>query len=321
MAPRNSPTSPTPGDRRPKRNPSPYGAGNTKTNRIDYADDDRARTTGTNRGSIDYGSTVPYDAYNDATPMQAFMNLFGAGGIAGAGGGGSGGGGGGGGGGGRATPVDPDPMGLNSAARIQGLEKGYAEMLAAQDAKNAAMQAGFATRTTGLNTANQTGIDQMARIQAELAQRAAGARGQVASSYQGGQDQLSQILNQYQQMVAGRQAPAGQTLQAFGANPGAAVSDPSAVQNMMIAQQANLARVGQADDALFANRANVYNGLNQDVSTQRQQGFDSLMARLLAEQQTASATSAAERAQIAMQQQQEMLRLQAEEQARKAQYV
>jgi hypothetical protein len=201
------------------------------------------------------------------------------------------------------------------------MEKGYAEMLAALDAKNKALMGGFDTRTAGLNTANQTGIDQMARIQGELAARAGEARGQVAGSYQGGQDQLSQILNQYQQMVAGRQAPAAQTLQAFGADPGAAVSDPSAIQNMMVAQQANLARVGQADDALFANRGNVYNGLNQDVSTQRQQGFDMLMARLLAEKQATEQSGAAERAQLAMQQQQAMLQLQAEEQARRAQYV
>jgi hypothetical protein len=211
-------------------------------------------------------------------------------------------------------------LGWNAIAQQQATEKGYAEMLAALDAKAAALQSGYDTRTTGLNSANQAGAAQMARLQGELQAQAAGTRGQVAGSYQGGQDALQGILGQYQQMIQGRQAPAAQTLQAFGAAPGAAVSDPSAVQNMLVAQQANLARVGQADDALFANRGNVYSGLNQDVTTQRQQGFDMLMARLLAEQQATSAASAAERAQLAMQQQQQMLQLAAQEQARKASY-
>jgi hypothetical protein len=263
------------------------------------------------------GPAAAADPWGNMTPDQYFAALMGAGGVSGSGGSGSGGVGG---GGGSGRPGDPDPLGWNAIAQQQALEKGYAEMLAAQDAKTAALQAGFDTRTTGLNSANQAGAEQMARLQAQLAQQAAGTRGEVAGSYQGGQAALQGILGQYQQMIQGRQAPAAQTLQAFGAAPGAAVSDPSGVQNMLVAQQANLARVGQADDALFANRGNVYNGLNQDVTTQRQQGFDMLMAKLLAEQQATSAASASERAQLAMQQQQAMLQLQAQEQARKASY-
>lgn len=257
------------------------------------------------------------DPWSNASVDQALAAMFGSGGVYGSGGGGSGGGGGGSG----ASAVDPDPMGWNAIAQQQALEKGYAEMLAAQDAKNAALMGGFDARTAGLTGANQAGADQMARLQAQIAQQAAATQGQVAGSYQGGQDQLQQIMGQYQQMIQGRQAPAAQTLQAFGAAPGAAVSDPSGVQNMLVAQQANLARVGQADDALFANRGNVYNGLNQDVSTQRQQGFDMLMAKLLAEKQATQANGASERAALAMQQQQQMMQLAAQEQARKAQYV
>ncbi len=258
------------------------------------------------------------DPWNNMTPDQYFAALMGATGVNAGAGGGSGGRGGG--GGAAAKPGDPDPLGWNAIAQQQALEKGYAEMLAAQDAKNKALSAGFDSRTAGLNTANQAGADQMARLQAQLAQQASATQGQVAQSYQGGQAALQGILGQYQQMIQGRQAPAAQTLQAFGAAPGAAVADPSGVQNMLVAQQANLARVGQADDALFANRGNVYNGLNQDVTTQRQQGFDMLMAKLLAEQQATSAAGASERAQLAMQQQQQMLQLQAQEQARRASY-
>lgn len=259
------------------------------------------------------------DPWENMTPDQYFAALMGATGVNAGAGGGSGGRGGG--GGGAATkPGDPDPLGWNAIAQQQALEKGYAEMLAAQDAKNKALSAGFDSRTAGLNTANQAGADQMARLQAQLAQQASATQGQVAQSYQGGQAALQGILGQYQQMIQGRQAPAAQTLQAFGAAPGAAASDPSGVQNMLVAQQANLARVGQADDALFANRGNVYNGLNQDVTTQRQQGFDMLMAKLLAEKQATEAAGASERAQLAMQQQQQMLQLQAQEQARRASY-
>lgn len=270
-----------------------------------------------NAGASTLGQ-APTDQWNDATTAELFAQLFGPNGINGPGSDGPGSNGPG--GGGSAKPGDPDPMGWNAIAQQQALEKGYGEMLAAQDAKNAALQAGFDTRTAGLNTANQAGADQMARLQAQLQGQATATQGQVAQSYQGGQAALQGILGQYQQMIQGRQAPAAQTLQAFGAAPGAAVSDPSGVQNMLVAQQANLARVGQADDALFANRGNVYNGLNQDVTTQRQQGFDMLMAKLLAEQQATSAAGASERAQLAMQQQQQMLQLQAQEQARKASY-
>lgn len=257
------------------------------------------------------------DPWNNMTPDQYFAALMGAGGVSGSGGGSGGRGG----GGAAATkPGDPDPLGWNAIAQQQALEKGYAAMLAAQDEKNKALSAGFDSRSAGLAGANQAGADQMTRLQSQLAQQAASTQGQVAQSYQGGQAALQGILGQYQQMIQGRQAPAAQTLQAFGAAPGAAVSDPSGVQNMLVAQQANLARVGQADDALFANRGNVYNGLNQDVTTQRQQGFDMLMAKLLAEKQATEAAGASERAQLAMQQQQAMLQLQQQEQARRASY-
>lgn len=252
------------------------------------------------------------DPWNDMTPDQYFAALMGADGVSGSGGGGSG--------GGSTRPGDPDPLGWNAIAQQQAMEKGYAEMLAAQDAKNAALAGGFDSRSAALTGANQASIDRFAQLQGQLQAQRGAAQQAAAGSYQAGQGQLQDILSQYSQMVAGRQAPAAQTLQAFGAAPGAAVSDPSGVQNMLTAQMANMARVGQADNALYAGRDNVYAGLNQDVSTQRQQGFDALMARLLAEKQATQAAGASERAQLAMQQQQQMLQLQAQEQARKASY-
>ena len=193
-------------------------------------------------------------------------------------------------------------------------------MLAAQDAKNKALMGSYDSRTAALTGANQSSIDRFATLQQQLQAQRGAAQQAAAGSYEAGQRNLQDIMAQYQNMIAGRQAPAAQTLQAFGAAPGAAVSDPSGVQNMLIAQQANMARVGQADNALYAGRDNVYAGLNQDVSTQRQQGFDALMAKLLAEKQATEAAGASERAQLAMQQQQAILQMQQQEQARRASY-
>ena len=323
MPPGRRPTPPRPrgatGFQPPKKNPTSASAYGDRYAAQAKAWDDQSEKDAWANAQNAAGPAAAADPWNNMTPDQYFAALMGATGVNAGAGGGSGGRGGG--GGSAATkPGDPDPLGWNAIAQQQALEKGYAEMLAAQDAKNKALSAGFDSRTAGLNTANQAGADQMARLQAQLAQQAASTQGQVAQSYQGGQAALQGILGQYQQMIQGRQAPAAQTLQAFGAAPGAAVSDPSGVQNMLVAQQANLARVGQADDALFANRGNVYNGLNQDVTTQRQQGFDMLMAKLLAEKQATEAAGASERAQLAMQQQQQMLQLQAQEQARRASY-
>lgn len=287
---------------------------------IDFADQDRARTTGMNRGSFDYGSTVAgQDQWNNMTPDEYFAALMGATGVnAGAGGGG---GGRGGGGGAAPRPTDPDPLGWNSIAQVQALNEGYAAMLAAMDAKNKAVMGGFDSRTAGLNSANDMGRQNLDRLLADITAQAGNTRGQVASSYAAGDQQLAGLQNQYAQMIAARQPAMSQTLSAFGADPAAAVSSPNGVQDMMMAQRANLARVGQADDALFANRSNVYTGLNQDVTTQRQMAFDNLMAKLLADRQAAEQQGAMERAQLAMQQQQQALQLAAQEQTRRAQYV
>ena len=263
------------------------------------------------------GPAAAADPWNNMTPDQYFAALMGAGGVNAGAGGGRGGGGG---GGAAAKPGDPDPAGWNAIAQQQALEKGYAEMLAAQDAKNKALMGSYDSRTAALTGANQSSIDRFATLQQQLQAQRGAAQQAAAGSYEAGQRNLQDIMAQYQNMIAGRQAPAAQTLQAFGAAPGAAVSDPSGVQNMLIAQQANMARVGQADNALYAGRDNVYAGLNQDVSTQRQQGFDALMAKLLAEKQATEAAGASERAQLAMQQQQAILQMQQQEQARRASY-
>lgn len=283
-------------------------------------------TDATRAAMAEYGNAGPQvlgpganDPYGDINPMQAFMEMFGPQGVYGPGGAG-GGSGRGGGGGAAAKPGDPDPLGWNAIAQQQALEKGYAEMLAAQDAKAAAIGAGFDARNASLTGARDQGAAQLQALLADLQNRSTGASQAVAGTYAQGDQALQGLESQYAQMVAGRQPAMAQTLTAFGAAPGAAVSDPSGVQNMLMAQRANLARVGQADQALLGNRQNVYNGLNSDVSTQRQMQFDGLMAKLLADRQVADQQSATDRANLAMQQQQAILQLQQQEQARRASY-
>ena len=288
-----------------------------------------AYQTTANRANFDkYGQAgtdmlgqAPVDQWGGYTPAEYFAALMGANGVNAGAGGSGGSGGSGGGSGGRAAPVNPDPLGWNAIAQSEATRKGYEEMLAALDAKNAALMGGYDARNAALVGQRDAGQAQLASLLADLNSRAGAASQAVAGTYGAGDAQLAALQNQYAQMVAGRQAGMGQTLQAFGGTASDAVSNPAGVQDMMMAQRANLARMGQADAALLANRQNVYNGLNSDVTSQRQLAFDSLMAKLLAEKQATQAQGAAERAQLAMQQQQAMLQLAAQEQARKAQYV
>lgn len=261
------------------------------------------------------------DPWANMTPDEYFAALMGMGGVNGAGGsGGSGGGyGGGGGGGGSGRAGDPDPMGWNAIANEQAINKGYAEMLAALDAKKASIGEGFDARTGALTGARDQGAATLQGILQGLGAATTGASQAVQGTYAQGDAQLAQLMNEYSQMASARQPGMNQTLQAFGAAP-AAVSNGNSVQDMITAQRANLARVGQADQALLANRGAVQAGLNSDVSTQRSQQFDALMGKLLADRQVADQQAAAERAQLAMQQSQAVLAAQQAEQARKAGY-
>lgn len=233
---------------------------------------------------------------------------------------GSSGGGGGGGGGGAGRPGDPDPLGWNSIAQQQGMEASYAQMLAALDAKNKTIQGGYDSQYATLGTQRDQGAARTAALIAEQQAAANATRGTVAQAYQGGDANLAKLQADYTAMAQARVQPANQTLQAFGADPGA-VSDVSGVQDALMAQRAMQSRLGTADDVLYANRGNVYNGLNSDVAQSREAGYSQLTQQLAQQRQVAEQEAAMERAQLQMQQQQAILQLQAQEQARKAQYV
>ena len=280
--------------------------------------DDMGRTAAS-QGAAILGQ-APVDPYGGASPLEAYMALLG-GGVNGAGGsGGYGGGRGGSGGGGSGAAGNPDPMGWSAIAQEQNMQNGYAAMLAALDAKNTAVSGGFDARSAALGAANTAGQQNLAGLLAGLQTQAQGAAQNVAGTYGAGDAQLQDLMSQYTQMSNARAQPAQATLTAFGADP-SAVAPQYGVQDMLTAQRANMARVGQADQALLGTRQNVYNGLNQDVTTQRQQGFDALTAKLLADRQVAEQDGASQRAQLAMQQQQALLQLQAQEQARRGQYA
>jgi hypothetical protein len=254
------------------------------------------------------------DPWNSQSAMDMILNGFNAMNTN------SGGGNGRGGGGGSAHPANPDPLGWNSIAQTQNVNDGYAAMLAALDQKAAADASGFDARNGMLTGARDDAATRVANLINQTQTQANAARGSVAGSYAQGDQRLAGLQNEYQNMIAARQAPAQATMSAFGANPGGVVSSPNDLQDSMMAARMALGQHGQADDALYANRANVYNGLNQDVTTANNQAFTGLLAKLAAEKQASSAGNAAARAQLAMQQQQQVLQLQAQEQARKAGY-
>lgn len=257
------------------------------------------------------------DPMNDVSWTSLLDSMFGPGGAAGSGGGGGGGGG----SGAAARPGDPDPLGWNAIAQGQNVDSAYAKMLAALQAQQAATLGAYDTQKAGLEGANAASIERARGLFENLSNQRNQTRAAAAAAFEGGQRNMQALRDQYAAMAAGRQPGMQATVQAFGGDPGAVAPQGANVTDMLFAQQANLAGVAAADDAMYANRDNVYGGLNADVSTQRSQMFDQLMAKLLADRQIAESQGASAQAKLAFEQQQQLLALQQAEQARRAQYV
>jgi hypothetical protein len=181
----------------------------------------------------------------------------------------------------------------------------YQQMLDALDAGSAAVGGGFDARQNALDAMVASENARNAGLQSDLVNQAASTRGQVAQSYSQGNQALQDLSAQYSQMVAGRQPAAERTLQAFGAS--GAVSSPQMGQDALLAQQVALARQGQSQDALFAQRPEMYANLGAEQQRVRQQQADAVRAQLLAQRQAADAQAARERAQLALQMQQALL--------------
>jgi hypothetical protein len=119
---------------------------------------------------------------------------------------------------------------------------------------------------------------------------------------------LQDLLARYQGMIAGRQPAAERSLQAFGAE--GAVSSPAMLQDTMLAAQQALLQRGVAEDALLAQRPDMYAQLGAEQADSRQRQADLVRAQLLAQRQQADAQAARERAQLALQMQQALLQAQ-----------
>lgn len=302
------------------------GPANSPARPLDLADLDKSRTTGLNMGAqaardmLGPGAVDEFDGMTLEDLLMAQYQQQNQNGPGGGGGGGRGGSGGGGGGAGAGPAGNPDPLGWNNIAMQQSLEAGYAKMLEALQAKESALMGGFDARQTATNQQRDAGKARTQQLIGETTAAAGQARTAAAGAYAGGDQNLARIMQEYTQMANQRAAPANATLGAFGAAP-VAVSDPSQMQGAMTAQRAMLSRMGTADDVLYGTRGNVYNGLNQDVTTQQGLQYDQLTGQLAAQRQGAAADAAAERAQIALQLEKEKLALQQQEQARMAQYA
>ncbi len=217
---------------------------------------------------------------------------------------GSGGGGGGGGGG----SYNPDPFNWRGIANYQNVQNAYQQMLDAQAAGAGAVSGGFDARQKALDDMLAAENARNAGIQAGLVSSANQARSNVAGAYSAGSQGLQDLLARYQGMIAGRQPAAERSLQAFGAE--GAVSSPAMLQDTMLAAQQALLQRGVAEDALLAQRPDMYAQLGAEQADSRQRQADLVRAQLLAQRQQADAQAARERAQLALQMQQALLQAQ-----------
>lgn len=227
---------------------------------------------------LDQNQPAYVDPYNGLSPLDAMlMGMNQNGGGSGSGGGGSGGSGG------------------SSAADLAAQKAAYQQMLAAYDYQNAANDESFDARSKSLTDLQGQGDARLAALVSQLAASRDSARTGVQSSYANTDAQLQVLQAQQAQNVAGREAGANRTLQAFGADPTVSGGGNAALDQLMAARMQNT-QLGGAADASFANRSNVYNGLTGDASMQYQNMYTQLQAQLQAQRQQAAIAAAQQRA-------------------------
>lgn len=233
------------------------------------------------------------------------------------GGGGAGhGSGGGGGGGGAAASAAQRNAALDAVLQqeLSGISQGYAGQQSALDTLGQQQTAGFDQRDASLHGIQAGADTRLQGILGDLNAGAGAARGATQQAYGAGDQRLQALMAEYQNIAGARDQAANQTLGAFGAASGGTTGsvNPSGggVQDMLMAGRTANTMRGNAADELYAQRGNVYNGLNADARTQNGQAFDSLLAKLTMDRQAQSQSIAAQRAALAAQQ------AQAEAQAR-----
>jgi hypothetical protein len=238
----------------------------------------------------------------------------------GGGGGGGGGGRGGSGGGAGGYGANPDPLGWNAIAQSQALQTGYDSMLEALKAAAAAQSGSFDRSTAAINAGAEQARARQAQIVADLVNMSGQAAGRVGGVYGSANQDLTGLMDAYQRASQGRVGAAGDTLRAFGADPGLAAPGGSGTADFLAAQGAALARSRAADQGLLAGRQDVYGALGQDFAQRSEAWSQQQLAQVLAARQQAEAAAAREQAQLALDLELKKLELQQQEQARRAQY-
>lgn len=283
--------------------------------------------------SGDYGRGVlQINAERGILPSDAFRNLFMGTpptDMGGAPSGGRGGGGGGGGGGGQAG-VDPA-----AAAAYKAMLENMRNDTSVDDAWNSYIEsmrgtydpakaaAKWDTAGGDIRGAGAAGRSRMGDIYQELLGRAATGRQAVAGAVSQGDQALQNIMARFK----GASSQGAGNINNVLSNFDAGAMDPGVYQNeldsLFAAGMVGNQRMGNAYDVAFADRPQVYAGLNSDISSgmtaQEQAMLNQIAAKKAAEAQANEAqlaqvlgTAGISRAQAAQQRQQELLKLQAE---------
>lgn len=259
------------------------------------------------------------DPFNGVDPLSAL--------LAGINGSGAAGGGGGSGGGSSADAAAKahalemnlwrqiDALNQQEQQGLGAINDSYGKQGAAIDQLGAANTAGFDQYGNQLGAAQAGSQERLRQLLGELQGSAAATRGTSAGIFQGGDQALQGIGQQYAAMAKERAAGANSTLNAFGAGN---IQASNGAQDYVTAARTNNAQQATAADQLYGTRSNAYNGLNSDASTQNDAKFNSLMANLAAQRQSSSAQTAQQKAQLAIQQQQAAQQLQLQTSAQRA---
>lgn len=96
---------------------------------------------------------------------------------------------------------------------------------------------------------------------ARMVEGAKGARTEIGAAYDTATSELDKMIQDYAAAMAGQQAGAGRTLQAFGVDPSQLDVGGMSAQDLLVAQRANLVAQKAAQDAALADRIAAYQTL------------------------------------------------------------
>lgn len=166
------------------------------------------------------------------------------------------------------------------------------------DQINAASK-GYGDREKSLKTLRDDQSKKIAGIIKELGGVRNTTRSATQASYKGTDEQMQRLAAEAAGLIGQRDAGANQALEAYGIAPSVGGNaDP--LNRMMLAARMQNTQLGGAADAMYANRDNVWNGMNADTTLAAQRQYEMMMAQLQAQKQQELAALNAQKAQIAM---------------------